>query len=228
MVQIVGHRGAAGHAPENTLRGFQRAVELGADIVEFDVRESADDELVVIHDETVEDTTDGQGRVDELTVSELQTLDAGEGATIPTFEETLEFFTDVDVDLRIEQKVPGLGERILAGVEEHGFEDRTSVVSFDPEAIREIIEAGAGPKITRSLTTGDPDETLFENAEKLGCSWVSMSYSAVTAELVETAHDRGLEVGMFTLNEPSDIDDALTLDPDYLCSNYPDRVRDRL
>lgn len=228
MVQIVGHRGAAGHAPENTLRGFQCAVELGADVVEFDVRESADGELVVIHDETVEDTTDGQGRVDELTVSDLQKLDAGQGATIPTFEETLEFFTDVDVDLRIEQKVPGIGERILAGVEEHGFEDRTSVVSFDPEAIREIIEAGAGPEVTRSLTTGDPDETLFENAEELGCSWVSMSYSAVTAELVETAHDRGLKVGMFTLNEPSDIDDALTLDPDYLCSDYPDRVRDRL
>lgn len=228
MVQIVGHRGASGHAPENTIYGFERGIELGADVIEFDVRKSADDELVVIHDETVDEVTDGEGRVDELTVSELHELDAGDGATIPTYEETLEFFADETVDIRVEQKVPEIGDRLMRGIDEYSLNGRTSCVSFDPGSIREIVQSSAGEGVERSLTTGSPDDSFFESAEELGCTWVSMSYSSVTEELVERAHDQGLNVGLFTLNEPSEITEALELNPDYLCSDYPDRVREEL
>ena len=84
MVVKVGHRGAAGHEPENTLRSFRRAMELGADMVELDVHICGSGELVVIHDETVDRTTDGTGEVAKLTLDELKTLDAGRGERIPT------------------------------------------------------------------------------------------------------------------------------------------------
>lgn len=189
MVQIVGHRGASGRAPENTIRGFKRATKLGADIVEFDVRESEDSELVVIHDETIDEVTDGEGRVDELTMSELQALDASDGTAIPTYEETLEFSADKDVAIRIEQKVPGIEDRLITGVEGCGLAGCASCVSFEPDSIHEIIESDAGDGVTRSLTTDDPDDSFFENALELGCTWVSMNYDSATEELVERAHD---------------------------------------
>jgi len=227
MVGVVGHRGAAGHAPENTLGGFERAVEIGVDAVEFDVRESADGVAVVIHDATVDRTTDGVGAVSELTLDDLRTLNAGDGAVIPTLEETLDLLADHGVGIRVELKERGLGADVVAALEERGLAARTSVVSFDPEAIAEIDD-GRGAAITRSLTTADPDEALFDAASDLGCSWVGINHEAADREVVDAARDRGFEVGLWTPNEPREIEAALALDPDAVTSDYPDRVLARL
>ena len=90
MVLRIGHRGAAGHAPENTLVSFEKAIDLGCDMTELDVHICGSGELVVIHDETVDRTTNGSGRVSELTLREIKILDAGDGEEIPTLEEVLE------------------------------------------------------------------------------------------------------------------------------------------
>jgi glycerophosphoryl diester phosphodiesterase len=90
MVYVIGHRGAAGHAPENTLRSFHKAVELGADMVELDVHLCATGEPVVIHDDTVDRTTDRSGRVRDLSLDELKALDAGDGERVPTLVEVID------------------------------------------------------------------------------------------------------------------------------------------
>ncbi|MFB6227360.1 MAG: glycerophosphodiester phosphodiesterase [Halobacteriales archaeon] len=229
MVRVVGHRGASGYAPENTLAAFERAVELDADVIEFDVRTSADDELMIIHDDTVDEVTDGSGAVNDLTKDELQALDAGDGAYIPTYDETLRFMADHDVDLRVEPKELGIGERILAGLKEYGLEDRTSVVSFDPEAIAEITEADPETPIDKSFTTGDPpDEELFEAAEELGVSWIAVNSDAADQELVDDIQDRGYIAELWVVDDPDEIETVLSYDPDYVCSNYPDRVLEQL
>jgi len=225
MVQVVGHRGAAGHAPENTLGGFETAVELGADIVELDVRTSADGVPVVIHDDTVDELTDGSGAVNDLTLEELRELTVEGSGEIPTLDEVLAFLADTDVDIRVEPKESGVAEQVIAAIEEYGLAERTSVVSFEPEAIREFVEAGVPDAVTLSLTTGEPfDEAFFEAAEELGCSWLSINMSSATPELVEEAQERGFNVGVWTPNDPEEIEDVLSLGSDYVCSDYPDRV----
>jgi glycerophosphoryl diester phosphodiesterase len=229
MTRVVGHRGAAGHAPENTLASFERAVEIGADVVELDVRTSADGVPVVIHDGTVDELTDGSGAVNDLTLEELQDLTVEGSGKIPTLDELLDFLADTDVDVRVEPKEFGLADTVIAAIEEYGLEDRTSVVSFEPEAIREFVDAGVPDAVTLSLTTGDPFDEAFLNAGKeLDCSWLSMSMSSATQELVEEAQERGFEVGLFTANDPDEIEEVLSLGSDYVCSDYPDRVLERI
>jgi len=228
MVQVVGHRGAAGHVPENTLAGFEKAIELGADIVELDVRTSADGVPVVIHDGTVDELTDGSGAVNDLTLEELEQLTVEGSGKIPTLEEVLAFLADTDVDVRVEPKESGVAKPIIAAIEEYGLAERTSVVSFDPEAIREFVDAGVPDAVTLSLTTGEPfDEEFFEAAEELGCEWLSISRTSATPELVEEAQKRGFEVGVWTPNDPEEIESVLSLGSDYVCSDYPDRVLER-
>jgi glycerophosphoryl diester phosphodiesterase len=229
MAQVVGHRGASGYAPENTLAAFERAVELDADVIEFDVRTSADDELMIIHDDTVDELTDGTGAVNELTKDELQALEVKNGAQIPTYDETLRFMADHDVDLRVEPKEFGIGERILAGLKEYELEDRTSVVSFDSEAIAEVVEADPESPVKKSFTTGDrPDEEFFETAEELDVSWIAVNSNAADQELVDDIQSRGYIAELWVVDDPDEIETVLSYGPDYVCSNYPDRVLEQL
>jgi len=117
MVVNVGHRGAAGHEPENTLRGFRRAMELGADMVELDVQICSSGEMVVIHDDTVDRTTNGTGAVDELTFEELRRLDAGGGERIPTLDEVIDV-ADREIGVNVELKglIRELSDEVRTGV----------------------------------------------------------------------------------------------------------------
>lgn len=117
MVVKVGHRGAAGHEPENTLRSFRRAMELGADMVELDVHLCGSGELVVIHDETVDRTTDGTGEVAKMTLDEMRALDAGKGERIPTLQEVIDLATG-RMDINIELKGLGTAGPALEHIED--------------------------------------------------------------------------------------------------------------
>ncbi|MGZ5267919.1 MAG: glycerophosphodiester phosphodiesterase family protein [Caldimonas sp.] len=153
---VVGHRGNRAHAPENTLESFREAVALGADAVEFDLRVSRDGTLVVIHDETLERTTDGSGPVALRTVAELKRLDAGarftrdEGRTFPwrgrgvalsTFDEVIESLPR-ELPCIIELKTPAATEPLRLAIRRHGIARRVIVAGFDPEATRPLRGAG--------------------------------------------------------------------------------------
>src|SRR5690349_19688410 len=115
---IYGHRGASTEAPENTPRAFARAIELGSDGIEFDLQATADRVPVVLHDRDVRRTTNGQGAVDRLTLSELRALDAGDGERVPTFDEVLELVGDrLHLDLEIKQG--GIEAEVLSVLERH-------------------------------------------------------------------------------------------------------------
>ena len=109
-MEVIAHRGASYFEPENTLRSFRRAVEMGADRVEVDVRLSKDNKLVVIHDPRVDRTTNGTGRVKDMTLQELKSLDAGKGEKIPTLQEVIDALKDTK--LVIEMKIPGIEEKL--------------------------------------------------------------------------------------------------------------------
>lgn len=142
-IVFVAHRGGIvpGY-PENTLAAFAQAIEHGAGVIEIDLRATRDGEIVVIHDETVNRTTDGRGRVDEMTSAELSALDAGNGQRIPTYEEVLEFVAGKDVDLLLDIKQgPGLDKREVVRVTyEHGAASNVIVGPRSVEDLREFSE----------------------------------------------------------------------------------------
>ena len=136
---LIGHRGASGYEPENTLLSFRRAFEDGANAIELDLRLTEDGEIVVIHDGTVDRTTNGSGRVDQMDLGALLALDAGKGERIPTVEETLILSMKNKGTLFVEIKVPGLEEELLSVIHIHDVRDRVVVFGL-PASVKIMHE----------------------------------------------------------------------------------------
>ena len=133
----IGHRGARAYAPENTIASFKKALEIGVDAVELDVRKTKDKQLVVIHDADVKRTTDGEGLVCELTLKEIKGFSAEGGEKIPTLEEALDFL-DKKVKVFVELKEEGTEEQVLRVVHDRGLEKNVVIVSFLEDALRKV------------------------------------------------------------------------------------------
>ena len=147
--QIIAHRGDSAHAPENTLSAFQRAVQSGAGWLEMDVQRTKDGRLVVVHDATVDRTTDGSGRVADLTFDEIQSLHIGDDERIPAFEETIGLAKAAGIGLFPEAKSggqdPGIYAEIVAALQREGYLQQTILQSFDHAGLEAI--AGANPDL---------------------------------------------------------------------------------
>ncbi|HEX9915836.1 MAG TPA: glycerophosphodiester phosphodiesterase family protein [Candidatus Bathyarchaeia archaeon] len=226
MVLRIGHRGAAGYESENTLRGFERAVQLGADMVELDVHLCASGELVVIHDDTVDRTTDGSGSVGGMTLGELRALDAGKGEKIPTLDEVfaaLQGRVAVDVELKglgtaepVYELVDGLVRRRRWAL------SKVLVTSFDWGMLEEL--RGLSDRIRLgSLIHREPFRAL-RFASEIRAYSVNPFHESMDAGYVREAHRLGLAVYPWTVNEAADIERVKGLGVDGVISDYPDRV----
>lgn len=220
MVLRIGHRGAAGHEPENTLRGFEAAVALGADMVELDVHLCASGELVVIHDETVDRTTDGSGAVAELTLRELRMLDAGKGERIPTLGEV---FTTLRgrAGVNIELKGAGTAEPVqdfLKSVPAVNI----LVTSFEWGMLARMRELSGEMRIG-PLVYEDLRDALAV-ASEIDAYSVNPYHGKIDAAYVAEAQCSGLRVYPWTANEASDIGRVLSFGVDGVISDFPDRV----
>jgi glycerophosphoryl diester phosphodiesterase len=220
-----GHRGARGHAPENTVRSVRRALELGADGVEVDVHFTAG-QLVVIHDDTLERTTNGHGRVAKKSFAYLRSLDAGSGEPIPTLAEIFDAVNRRAV-INVELKGPHTAAPVVALIAEYtnrrGWSyDDFLVSSFDHARIREARQLC--PEIRIGALIEKTPRGLAKFAEDLGAWSVHAGKRRVTPKLVADAHRRGLKVFVFTVNEPKDIARMRTLGVDGVFSDFPERV----
>ena len=145
--QVIAHRGDSAHAPEDTLSAFQGAVQSGADWLEMDVQRTRDGRLVVIHDATVDRTTDGSGNVADLTFDEIRSLKIGDGERVPTFDEAIRLAKAAGVGLFPEAKSggqdPGIYTEMVAALQQEGYLPQTILQSFDHQGLEAI--AGANP-----------------------------------------------------------------------------------
>lgn len=217
---IVAHRGASGYEPENTLRAVRRALEIGVDAVEVDVHVSRDGHLLVIHDDTVDRTTDGHGRVKDMSLEELRRLDAGRGERIPLLEEVLEAVKGRAV-LFIELKERDAALPALGIVEKLGMLDGVLFISFIPEALLDVKRARDDAHI--GLIYFRPANGIAE-ARRIGCEAVLPYYRFATEKSVAFAHRLGLITIAWTVD---DFETARTLKErgvDGIASNYPDRL----
>ena len=219
----IGHRGARGHEPENTLRSVRRALELGAHGIEIDVR-MADGEIVVIHDGTLDRTTDGSGAVSRKSLAQLRALDAGQGERIPTLREVFETVDRrafVNVELKGRRTAGPVSALIAEFVEQRGWSYEDFVVSsFSRAELRAI----ADPRIPIALLLARPTRLYPLSARRVRASAVNPALRYVTRQFVEDAHRRGLRVFVYTVNEPADIARMREWGVDGVFTDYPERA----
>ena len=215
---VVAHRGASAYEPENTLRSVRRALEIGADAVEVDVRLSADDVPVVIHDETVDRTTDGTGKVAEMTLEELRRLDAGQGERIPTLEEVLDAVRGRAI-LFVELKVDEAALPALELVRGRGMLNEVLFISFSQNALSRVKAEEEGAHI--GLIYFKPSDGIV-GAKKLGCEFVLPYYRLATEKAISLAHRMRLRVVPWTVDDLETARELKRRGADGVASNRPD------
>ncbi len=213
-----------GHAPENTLRSVRKALELGARCVEIDVY-FVDGQLVVIHDDRLERTTNGTGLVLDHSFDYLRSLDAGEGERIPTLEEVCELIHG-KAGLNIELKGPDTAApvgKFIAGCVDAGWnKDAFLVSSFNHQELFNIRQLDADIRLGVITQTALANELDF--AASLNAFSINPYFGSIHSQLVSDAHARGIRVYAYTVNEPNDIARMHALGIDGVFSNYPDLV----
>jgi len=206
----VGHRGARGHAPENTMASFALAASMGVDAVETDVQLSRDGEVVLIHDHTVDRTTDGRGFVRDLTLAELKALDAGgwydrrhAGERIPTLEELLAWAKGrVGVAIEIKNGpiyYPGIAGKTVELVRRHGMERQVILISFDHIVLREAKRVA--PEIATGILYVGGLADAVGAARAAQADSLNPLWAYITPELVRAAHAAGLAVSAWNPND---------------------------
>jgi glycerophosphoryl diester phosphodiesterase len=214
----IGHRGAKAYEPENTLRSFKKALEIGVDAVELDVRKTKDNQLVVIHDADVKRTTDGKGLVSELTLKEIKEFSAEQGEKIPTLKEALDFL-DKKVKILIELKEAGVEEKMLAAVRENGLHKNVIIVSFIEEALRKVRE------LNKEVETGliyVKHKNPIKAALDLKASYLLPLYRFTHTANVQKAHENGLKVIVWTVNKPEEVAEYAKKGVDGIASDKPE------
>lgn len=228
-VRVIAHRGASGTRPENTLASFREAVALGADMIELDVQLCRDGEVVVLHDDTLDRTTNGGGFVRDHTLADLRRLDAGAwfgapyaGERVPTLEEVLRA---VRLPINVELKQgggTGLEEVTLARVQEAGALDRIVFSSFDP-AILVRLRALTADAALAVLWTSRRLAPALELARRVGARALHLRKSAASREGIAAARESGLEVRLWTVNEPRQFAHLEAWGAHAVFTDYPDR-----
>jgi glycerophosphoryl diester phosphodiesterase len=217
----IGHRGACGHAPENTLASLEKAIALGCDFAEVDVQRTADGTLVLLHDERVDRTTNGQGPVAEMTLEDIRKLDAGSGQTIPTLEEALAA-ANGRIGLILELKAEGLAYDACAIVRAGGFPGKILYASFLHDELQHVRRADPNAG-TLTLFKRLPRNPAAE-AVRLQSTHVGLRFDTAAPSLVKALHKARLAVFVYTVNRPADIARMRALGVDGIVSDFPDRI----
>lgn len=219
---VLGHRGAPLEAPENTFGGFRLAVEAGADGVELDVQRSADGAPVVIHDLTLDRTTDGTGEVRAHTWAELSGLNAGPGEPLRRLGEVADWAAGAGAWLNVELKGEGTEAATLASLERAGILERTLVSSFLPTVVLEVGKLAPG--VRRALVTESWDATVAGLVRDSGAGGVCIHRALATPERLAGLAAAGLSAVVWTVDDPAEIRALLAAGVGAIITNDPRRA----
>ncbi len=224
----IAHRGASAYAPENTMAAFRLGLEMGADGLETDLRFTRDGQVVLMHDATVDRTTDGHGPVAELTLDEVRCLDAGvragarwAGERVPTLGEFLDAFA-YRTHLALELKADGLEGVVAAELRSRGLADTVTVTAFERERVEQLLRALPGVRtgyLAESFGRADL-ETLVAAGIRQACPRATV----VDAAMVGEAHRLGLEVRAWGVRDEGAMRRVLDAGVDGMTVNWPDRL----
>ncbi|UXP32311.1 glycerophosphodiester phosphodiesterase family protein [Reichenbachiella agarivorans] len=245
---IVGHKGASGVAPENTLAAFQKAIDMGADMVEIDVHYTKDGEVVVFHDEDVDRTTNGTGKVHKFTLAELKELDAGSwfgdheqyrGEKIPTLAETLDLIHGkvecvIDIKSKGHEYYDGFAERVVEIINEKGAKDWTVVQAYDESYLEEALETDSTIRMKKIMMGEDETHLLafYINAKTFTdhrgkhefFGTLNPHFTSLSQRRLFRFKARGYKVFTYVVNERDDMIKMLNMGVDGIITDFPDRM----
>ncbi len=236
---VIAHRGACKRAPENTMAAFRLADEMGADAIEFDVKLTADGHVVVMHDQTLDRTTNGSGPVHASTLAEIKMMDAGAhfgegyaGERVPTLEEVLDGLGDkllLNIELtnyaRLWDRLP---ETVVGLVRERGMQDRVLLSSFNPMAL--LKAARIAPEIPRGLLVmpSEPRPVRAVLAMAVPREALNPHDALVDARVVRAEHSKNRRVNVWTVNDGERARELLTMGVNGIITDVPDVMRARV
>jgi glycerophosphoryl diester phosphodiesterase len=225
-LRVIAHRGCGVLEPENTLRAVRHALALGVDGIEIDVHASRDGEIVVLHDFTVNRTTNGSGSVAQLTFSELKELNVGENQRIPTLQQVIAQVAEHDVLLNIEIKPTGIEEQVLLVLERNNFTERAIISSFIWPVLERV--RGLDSEVATGLLYRDELEDPIRIAQELAVNAVHPHHRLVSPQLVEQCHSAGLDVNPWTVNDKQEMQRLIALTVDGIITDYPQQLQELL
>lgn len=205
-ILLIGHRGANKEAPENTLKSFKKAIELGADYIEFDIHITKDKEIVIMHDENTYRTTGHAGLIKEMTLSELKKLDCGEGEEVPTLHELINLAKN-KVGLQCEIKVEGLVTELLDILRQESLIESTIISSFNHDELKKVKKKEENIKIAALEPSGGgwitdwiQKKRIVDNAVENNFYGIHPLYRLVDEDLIDYAHENGLKMNAWTVD----------------------------
>ena len=235
-LQRIAHRGASGEglAPENTLAAFEKAIEIGCDIIEIDIHLTADNRVVVIHDRAVDRTTDGSGPVDTMTFDEIKELSAGRWfgkqfakERIPTLEETLDLVGWRTL-LLIEAKTEEAAEKAVSIIRTRRAQSRVVMQSFLGPAVRAVNRLDSRIPTAFLMTGGEAvlrrRTGVVKRVLKLGANALALKYTAATPDLVNMFLSRAMGMWVWTVDEEEEMREMIEMGVGGIITNYPDRL----
>lgn len=237
-VEIVAHRGASGYAPENTIVAFDKAVDMNADYIEMDVQRSQDGKLVVIHDLTVDRTTNGTGKVKDLTFHQLNRLDAGSwkgiqftGEKIPAFEEVLDRYygkIGILIELKSPELYPGIEEQVVQVLKERHLDQpqngKIIIQSFNHDSMKKVNQLL--PNIPMGVLTSNKEHTTEQALRDFSAyaDYFNPNYKMLTEELVNQAYSQGLKIFPWTVRSDEAAEFVLEMNIAAIITDYPEYV----
>jgi glycerophosphoryl diester phosphodiesterase len=230
----IAHRGSSGDRPENTLPAFRRAIEVGADMVELDCQLTRDGAVVVIHDETLDRTTSGEGPVAEHTLAEIRSLDAGTwfapefaGVTVPTLDEAVDVLrgaAELNLELKGERGAGALEEACLEILRQHDFLAPTVFSSFSSARMQTVRRMAPAARTAVLLDDDAALEAALALAGEISAEALHPARLLALPALISAAHGRGLAVRVWPVNERREAERLVRLGVDGLFSDYPERL----
>jgi glycerophosphoryl diester phosphodiesterase len=251
-VLVFAHRGGGGLYPENTLEAFRYSVEMKVDVLELDVHATSDGKLVVFHDSSVDRTTNGAGKIKEITLEELKKLDAafqlstddgqsfpfrGKNIAIPTLEEVFNAFPEMTFNIEPKQSEPSIVKPLCSQLREKKMVSKAIVGSFNQAVIDEFRQEC--PEVATSASPSEGSEFIAYQKSGLSQSYTPLMQALqvpeqiagvpiVTQDFVESAHKLNLKVHVWTINEIVDMQRLIELKVDGIMTDYPDRLLELL
>ncbi|MBN1911259.1 MAG: DUF1080 domain-containing protein [Pirellulales bacterium] len=238
---VVAHRGFSARAPENTLSAAKEAIRSGATGCEFDVRRCKSGQIVLMHDLTVDRTTNGKGKVTDLTFAQLRKLDAGswkgrrwKGEPVPTLDEVLAVLRGSGCTPVIEIKVKGISREVVEAVRRAGMMDQAAVIAFDADVVRDVREIE--PRLPCSWLSGErPKGATAQRAAKIAAdargsktNMVDLHYQLLSEEMIAELHRQGLVVWAWTVDDPVVMRALMQWRVDAITTNRPELVLGQL
>ena len=226
---IVAHRGLSSLYPENTLISFKEAVRLGVDMIELDVHQTKDKKLVVIHDDILDRTTEGHGRVCELTLSEIKKYSAGKWFStsfkkerVPTLKEVFELIKK-RTKLLIEIKQPGIEKKLVNLIQQYDMTDNVICGSFYLKSVAKVKKLN--PSIPVAFITGSLKVEQIKDLLIRNINMIDIEFHNLTLDLLRKCHSYGFVVNAWNIDEEKDMKKFLEIGVDAICTNYPQRLK---